>query len=69
MNTAETVTENVVRTGEQRIIDPLMADGIVNGAQKGGYVVHREWISGFYMVGVYRPGAADPMLVYVARTD
>ena len=62
------VTEYVTRTGEVRKIDPLLADGIVNGAEKGGYRVTREWNPGEFVVNIYRPSAAGPMLIYTADT-
>lgn len=60
------VTETVIRTGEVRTIDHLLADGIVNGADKGGYEVTRTWSKGIFTAAISRPGSAVPMLTYTA---
>lgn len=62
------VTETVTRTGEVRIIDQMLADGIVNGAAKGGYKVNRVWSRGIFTVTVTRPHGVDPMLTYSVDT-
>lgn len=62
------VTETVTRTGEVRIIDQMLADGIVNGAIKGGYKVTRTWSRGIFTASVIRPHGTDPMLTYSVDT-
>lgn len=66
--TTEYVTETVGRTGEVRVIDHRMADGIVDNAVKGGYVVGRSWSRGVFTVTVTRPRNVDPMLTYSVST-
>lgn len=63
------VIETVTGTGEQRMIDPVMADGIVSGAEKSGFKVVRTWESVGYSVAIFRPGQWRAMLHYFAPLD
>lgn len=63
------VIETVTRTGKQRMIDPLMADGIINNAERQGYKIVRTWEPVCYSVSIFRPGAWRAMLSYSAPTN
>jgi hypothetical protein len=59
------VIETVTRTGEERMIDPLRADGIIDGAQRQGYTIVRMWEPVGYSVSIFRkPGSLRAMLNY-----
>jgi hypothetical protein len=63
------VIETVARTGETRMIDPLMADGIIRNAERQGYKIVRSWDAVSYSVSIFRPGAWRAMLNYAAPTN
>lgn len=64
------VIESVPRTGEQRMIDPFLADGIVMNAERNGHEITREWANDVFVVRImYRYKSGKIMLTYSAPTD